>query len=455
MYEDFKNQRLTQVYKFQLLIALKLLERVTYDHRNTVARFVFSLLDQNDLPGIASHFPDFKEIDRGRLIELTEESATKRKIYGLIGKIFTRRIQEEFKEECLESSALNHLQDIFGHTDIEKDLLLILYLFQSSGSEFGYELLGRFDYDVCDLIASILNRSSAEIRGLVNYRGNLQKAGILRRAGDRLKLSPLFADFIGYSLPSESIWDRILEEISIEEINPEIGQSHISKQELDVLERMILAPFPKALLFSGPPGVGKTSLALKLGKRLGLRVYKLRDWDHEGENSLEFRRSCIAALMAAKPDPKMLVLIDEAEGVLSTQGLFHSKDMDLKAWVNATIERLPLNTIFALNTKKFICESTIRRMAFTLTFSPQKRMDREVIIKETMEKNGFDVDQEAIRSLSSYSLSAADVIQGIVQVKRMELSSEEAKKVLMIIYTNKLKAYGLFKENQLGLGPLQ
>ena len=86
-----------------------------------------------------------------------------------------------------------------------------------------------------------------------------------------------------------------------------------------ILGKFAAKPYPSAWLFVGPPGVGKTSMALALASQIGAELHHLPSGKCNAQSIEETVRLC--HYMPMTPGGLHLVLVDEADGAVPGWGV--------------------------------------------------------------------------------------------------------------------------------------
>jgi replication-associated recombination protein RarA len=112
----------------------------------------------------------------------------------------------------------------------------------------------------------------------------------------------------------------------------------------EILTKFAAKPYPSAWLFVGPPGVGKTSMALALASQIGAELHHLPSGKCNAQSIEETIRLC--HYMPMTLGGSHLVLVDEADGMTNPAQLALLSKLDATAF--------PPNTVFI-----FTCNGTV------------------------------------------------------------------------------------------------
>lgn len=110
-----------------------------------------------------------------------------------------------------------------------------------------------------------------------------------------------------------------------------------------ILSKFAAKPYPSAWLFVGPPGIGKTSMALALAAQIGAELHHIPSQKCNAASIEEAMRLCHYLPMT--PGGTHLVLVDEADKMTPPAQLALLSKLDATAF--------PPNTVFV-----FTCNST-------------------------------------------------------------------------------------------------
>jgi len=143
-------------------------------------------------------------------------------------------------------------------------------------------------------------------------------------------------------------------------------------------------------LFYGPPGVGKTEFAHALAAACGLRLYRVRAADEDGEG-IGRRGRLLAyqiAQRALEQQREALILFDEAEDVFSEDGgmllrqLFGAGGRAgglHKGWMNRLLEENAVPTLWITNDTGMMDAAFLRRFLLPLEFvTPPRAVRRRI-----------------------------------------------------------------------------
>src|SRR5690606_16881273 len=238
--------------------------------QNEVAQFVLNLEDAGQFADYVAYHLDFKLADKQAVLEAESVSDRLRRVLILIDTEIElqetqRRLQREVKDEIDRNQREYFLREQIKA--LQKEL---------SGSDDEEDEVEAFreKLEALDLPEVVMKEAQRELNRLARMHPDSAEASVIRtylttivelpwnkRTEDRLDLAEAarILDEDHYGL--EKVKDRVLEYLAVRKLKAE----RASKGELDAFE-VNKGPI---LLFAGPPGVGKTSIAQSIAKALG------------------------------------------------------------------------------------------------------------------------------------------------------------------------------------------
>jgi DNA polymerase III delta prime subunit len=205
---------------------------------------------------------------------------------------------------------------------------------------------------------------------------------------------------------SKNIWYEKYRPSKIEDI-------YISKQKLDSIKKWFEDyqsgnTTQCSLLFIGPPGVGKTSLARIILKHYG---YKIKEFNASDIRSKSHIVSCLNDLVNMKGiyslnpiKTKTSIIMDEVDGMFKGD----SGGIDcLLSFISIPSTRKKIKTVVNLNRKiPFICISNtgnikkdtlnkLKKESFTLEFGLPTQNDVKMLMEKILKQENMTIDPEA------------------------------------------------------------
>ncbi|MGH7822221.1 MAG: ATP-binding protein [Candidatus Binatia bacterium] len=186
-----------------------------------------------------------------------------------------------------------------------------------------------------------------------------------------------------------------------------------------------------ALLFYGPPGVGKTACAEALAHELGKRIIVADYSAIQGKYVGETEKAVVAAFQEASRSDAVLFW-DEADA------MFFDRDMATVTWevrdVNVLlqeVERFPGLCILSTNRKVALDKDLERRIAVKIEFQRPDRNPRRMIWEKLLPKKmplAGDVDLDR---LAAADLSGAEIKNVVLNAARRALTRSDRGPVKM------------------------
>ncbi len=254
-------------------------ELVEAGHRGLqaeVAQFVMNLEDPGQFADYVAYHLDFRVEDKQAVLEAETVADRLRKVLVLIDTEIElqetqRRLQREVKDEIDRNQREYFLREQIKA--LQKEL---------SGSDDEEDEVEAFreKLEALELPEAAMKEAQRELNRLSRMHPDSAEASVIRtylttitelpwnvRSEDKLDIEAA-ADVLEedhYGL--EKVKDRVLEYLAVRKLK----QDRAEKGELDVAE-VNRGPI---LLFVGPPGVGKTSIAKSIGKALGREYVRI------------------------------------------------------------------------------------------------------------------------------------------------------------------------------------
>ena len=253
-----------------------LVENGSRQVQHEVAQFVMNLEDAGQFADYVAYHLDFKLPDKQAVLEAPSVEERLRKVLLLIDTELElqetqRRLQREVKEEIDRNQREFFLREQIKA--LQKEL---------SGSDEDEDEVESFreKLEALELPEVVMKEAQRELNRLSRMHPDSAEASVIRtylttitelpwnkRSEDRLDIGMaskiLEEDHYGL----EKVKDRVLEYLAVRKLKEERAQ----KGELDAFE-VNKGPI---LLFVGPPGVGKTSIAKSIGKALGREYVRI------------------------------------------------------------------------------------------------------------------------------------------------------------------------------------
>jgi len=244
--------------------------------QNEVAQFVMNLEDAGQFADYVAYHLDFRLADKQAVLEAPSVAERLRKVLVLIDTEIElqetqRRVQREVKEEIDRNQREYFLREQIKA--LQKEL---------SGSDDEEDEVEAFreKLESLDLPEAVMKEAQRELNRLSRMHPDSAEASVIRtylttitelpwnvRTEDRLDIGQAeeILDEDHYGL--EKVKDRVLEYLAVRKLKAE----RAAKGELDAFE-VNKGPI---LLFVGPPGVGKTSIAKSIAKALGREYVRI------------------------------------------------------------------------------------------------------------------------------------------------------------------------------------
>ena len=253
-----------------------LVENGSRQVQHEVAQFVMNLEDAGQFADYVAYHLDFKLPDKQSVLEAPTIEERLRKVLLLIDTELElqetqRRLQREVKEEIDRNQREFFLREQIKA--LQKEL---------SGNDEDEDEVEAFreKLEVLELPDVVMKEAQRELNRLSRMHPDSAEASVIRtylttitelpwnkRSEDRLDIGKatkiLEEDHYGL----EKVKDRVLEYLAVRKLKEERAQ----QGELDAFE-VNKGPI---LLFVGPPGVGKTSIAKSIGKALGREYVRI------------------------------------------------------------------------------------------------------------------------------------------------------------------------------------
>ena len=241
-----------------------------------VAQFVLNLEDPGQFADYVAYHLDFRIGDKQAVLEAESVAERLRKVLVLIDTEIElqetqRRLQREVKDEIDRNQREYFLREQIKA--LQKEL---------SGSDEEEDEVEAFreKLDALELPEAAMKEAQRELNRLARMHPDSAEASVIRtylttitelpwnvRSEDKLDIEAaaevLEEDHYGL----EKVKDRVLEYLAVRKLK----QDRAEKGELDVAE-VNRGPI---LLFVGPPGVGKTSIAKSIGKAIGREYVRI------------------------------------------------------------------------------------------------------------------------------------------------------------------------------------
>jgi SpoVK/Ycf46/Vps4 family AAA+-type ATPase len=181
-----------------------------------------------------------------------------------------------------------------------------------------------------------------------------------------------------------------------------------SKENLEKENRNPILPQGSTILFSGPPGTGKTMTAQAIANELGLKIQITRASDilsmYVGGTEKNIKR-----IFEECERKKEILFIDEIEGLL------HSREGASRSWevtqVNEFLKALESfkgTMIGATNQMEMMDHAFGRRFLFHIMFTVPNPAERVLLWKQYL--SGVEVDETVISRIAErYSISGGEI----------------------------------------------
>lgn len=241
-----------------------------------VAQFVMNLEDAGQFADYVAYHLDFRLADKQAVLEADTVADRIKRVLLLIDTELElqetqRRLQREVKEEIDRNQREYFLREQIKA--LQKEI---------SGGDDEEDEVAAFQekLDELELSEAVMKEAQRELNRLSRMHPDSAEASVIRtylttivelpwnvRTDDRLDIGKAtgILDEDHYGL--EKVKDRVLEYLAVRKLKSE----RASKGELDAFE-VNKGPI---LLFVGPPGVGKTSIAKSIAKALGREYVRI------------------------------------------------------------------------------------------------------------------------------------------------------------------------------------
>lgn len=181
------------------------------------------------------------------------------------------------------------------------------------------------------------------------------------------------------------------------------------------------------VLLYGAPGTGKSSYARALMRKLKVPAFEIT---RDSSTVIKVQRNAItAAVNLTNGGEGSIVIVDEADTLLNTvQHYLFGEQSEDKSWLNQTLEMPGARMIWITNDVTGMEESVRRRFAFSISFKPFNRTQREQIWRSVLKNHGQarNMDhQETQRLATEYKVSTGAVDLAVSKAVEMGMQNKE------------------------------
>lgn len=321
---------------------------------------------------------------------------------------------------------------VFGLDEVEAAiLLLVLRLQRYSALRIVADEVAERMGSATEGIAALLGEDANEVLGRLAPDATLPRSGLV--------LSNRSARVLGgesgyFSVPtgvyrvmyrphaSEDAWmDALVGRRGVAGL-PSSAFRHM-KPDLDRLAALVAAATGRGeaginVLLHGPPGSGKTELAMTAAEAAGVPIWSIGEADEDGDDVIRQERLAAlrVALACSGRRAGAVLLVDEADDVLLSRSLYGDRVRPgSKIFLNRLLEEVRAPVIWIVNDITGLDPAIIRRMSLVLELTPPGHSTREEIWREHRARAGVAVGDAFVSQMARKWETPPSVISGALR----------------------------------------
>lgn len=401
---------------FMLLTIAAAIERMSDHGQRTVSKSFVRYL--NERHGLARAWS-----------ELPEERQTHAMAFKILDAIPSQiRARKPRRRSNALSRRMDWLAGIFGLDRIERDGLEILIRTELL-PEWAtlVQIIDSSGEISVDLLALLTGHGKVTLDQRFHPGSRLARTGIIRSDEDGeirpgsflMRLARVRA-----STP-EALAKRLMPEEPASRLADD-DFAHLGP-EAEMAMRLLETGQGASILLYGPPGTGKTEFALHAARTAGFIPVMA---GMEDESGLEpNRRERMAHLVLLREMMRSTrthaVIADEADDMLHFNFGSDSRRDYSKAWLNAFVDAPGPPTIWIVNDRDTLAETTIRRMDCAVRFDPPPASARGRIVARHARKAGLSFGPRDIARIAALPASPAILETAVNGAARVHGDSDD------------------------------